>query len=177
MHGERDLLTKYVFPELRCWCYNYCLNLYEVDLRWGITERQSQSDKWVTLCNSIDQTIYVLLKGIRDHATEKFSTLLNLPTTTWSTAENTRWYQSLFKLKEMSTRMVDNLVFINSYLCVNDGFTGFFTILSKCTRRFLIRYFYLYQAIRVMFEWSAESRSLCRYPWWTIRMGAYQIQR
>ena len=49
MHGERDLLTKYVFPELRCWCYNYFLNLYEVDLRWGITERQSQSDKLVLL--------------------------------------------------------------------------------------------------------------------------------
>eukprot|EP00111_Clytia_hemisphaerica_P016572 TCONS_00049092-protein len=52
MHGERDLLTKYVFPELRCWCYNYCLNLYEVDLRWGITERQSQSDKQLELCLS-----------------------------------------------------------------------------------------------------------------------------
>lgn len=52
MHGERDLLTKYVFPELRCWCYNYCLNLYEVDLRWGITEKQSQSEKQLELCLS-----------------------------------------------------------------------------------------------------------------------------
>ena len=45
MHGERDLLTRFVFPELRRWCYNYCLNIYEVDLRWGITENQANSQK------------------------------------------------------------------------------------------------------------------------------------
>ena len=50
MHGERDLLTRYVFPELRCWCYNYCLNVYEVDLRWGISEKQAQSSQQVGIC-------------------------------------------------------------------------------------------------------------------------------
>lgn len=50
MHGERDLLTKYVFPELRAWCYNYCINVYEVDLRWGVTEKQAQSQSQLEIC-------------------------------------------------------------------------------------------------------------------------------
>lgn len=49
MHGERDLLTRYVFPELRSWCFNYCLNIHEVDLRWGVTQKNAESARLVLL--------------------------------------------------------------------------------------------------------------------------------
>ena len=41
MHGERDLLTRYVFPELRSRAMQHFINIYEIDLRWGITDDQS----------------------------------------------------------------------------------------------------------------------------------------
>ncbi|XP_047145181.1 telomerase protein component 1 isoform X1 [Hydra vulgaris] len=50
MHGERDLLTRYIFPELRRRCYRYCVNIYEIDLRWGITETQANSQKTLDIC-------------------------------------------------------------------------------------------------------------------------------
>ncbi|KYQ91006.1 WD40 repeat-containing protein [Tieghemostelium lacteum] len=50
MHGERDLLVKYVFPELRERCQKRRIHLTEVDLRWGITEEESSKNKSVELC-------------------------------------------------------------------------------------------------------------------------------
>lgn len=47
MHGERDLLTRFVFPELRARARSRHVNVLEVDLRWGVTEKESQSNKWV----------------------------------------------------------------------------------------------------------------------------------
>ncbi|RXM94080.1 Telomerase protein component 1 [Acipenser ruthenus] len=48
MHGERDLLVRSVFPELRLRAARLCVNLQEVDLRWGITEEES--NRAVELC-------------------------------------------------------------------------------------------------------------------------------
>jgi hypothetical protein len=45
MHGERDVLTRFVFPELRARGRKHFLNIQEVDLRWGITEEES--NRWV----------------------------------------------------------------------------------------------------------------------------------
>jgi telomerase protein component 1 len=50
MHGERDLLTRKVFPELRERCERCRIHLEEVDLRWGITEKESQDAKGVQVC-------------------------------------------------------------------------------------------------------------------------------
>ncbi len=52
MHGERDLLTRYVFPELRRRCRSLFINIFEVDLRWGITEQDTQSHKALEICLS-----------------------------------------------------------------------------------------------------------------------------
>ncbi|KAM9469250.1 telomerase protein component 1-like isoform 2-T2 [Clarias gariepinus] len=41
MHGERDVLVRSVFPELRRRAASLCLHLQEVDLRWGVTEEES----------------------------------------------------------------------------------------------------------------------------------------
>ena len=45
MHGERDLLTRFVFPQLRAMAAKHFINVYEVDLRWGVTEEEATSNK------------------------------------------------------------------------------------------------------------------------------------
>ncbi|PVD30085.1 hypothetical protein C0Q70_09346 [Pomacea canaliculata] len=50
MHGERDLLTRFVFPELRARGSHHFINIFEVDLRWGITEEDARNNRTVELC-------------------------------------------------------------------------------------------------------------------------------
>lgn len=38
MHSERDMLIRYVMPELRKQAASLFIKINEVDLRWGITE-------------------------------------------------------------------------------------------------------------------------------------------
>ena len=52
MHGERDLLTRYIFPELRNRAKAHRLNVFEVDLRWGVTEAEASSHQAIELCLS-----------------------------------------------------------------------------------------------------------------------------
>jgi len=50
MHGERDMLTRVVLPEIKERAKQRRVNVYEVDLRWGVTEEESQSGKSIQLC-------------------------------------------------------------------------------------------------------------------------------
>ncbi len=68
MHGERDILSRFVFPELRFRGKAYNIDITEgsvirckyllqfhhdlslVDLRWGITEQESQADQTLGIC-------------------------------------------------------------------------------------------------------------------------------
>lgn len=43
MHGERDLLTRIVYPELAKRCEEYGIRLSIVDLRWGITDSDQKA--------------------------------------------------------------------------------------------------------------------------------------
>ncbi|XP_042331949.1 telomerase protein component 1 isoform X2 [Sceloporus undulatus] len=52
MHGERDLLIRSVFPELRARAAQFCLAIEDIDLRWGITEHESQRNRQLELCLS-----------------------------------------------------------------------------------------------------------------------------
>jgi nephrocystin-3 len=47
---ERDLLIKKVFPELRRKCRERQVELIDVDLRWGITEKEAQQGKVLPIC-------------------------------------------------------------------------------------------------------------------------------
>ena len=47
---ERDLLVKKVFPELRRMCRERQVELVDVDLRWGITEKEAQQGKVLPTC-------------------------------------------------------------------------------------------------------------------------------
>ena len=47
---ERDLLTTRVFPELRRRCRDRFVEVIGVDLRWGITEEDSQNGRTIAIC-------------------------------------------------------------------------------------------------------------------------------
>ncbi len=47
---ERDLLVRKGFPELRRRCRDRQVELVDVDLRWGITEEQSQRGEVLPIC-------------------------------------------------------------------------------------------------------------------------------
>jgi hypothetical protein len=50
MHGERDQLAKFVFPEIRDRCTKHGIDFCAVDLRWGITEAQARRQETLRLC-------------------------------------------------------------------------------------------------------------------------------
>ena len=50
MHGERDWLTRYVFPELRDRCTKRRVSFYDVDLRWGVTEKEAEEGASLEIC-------------------------------------------------------------------------------------------------------------------------------
>jgi tetratricopeptide (TPR) repeat protein len=50
MHGERDYLATHVFPDLRDRCRKRQVEFVAVDLRWGITEEQSQRGEVLPIC-------------------------------------------------------------------------------------------------------------------------------
>lgn len=50
MRAERDYLVKVVFPSLRERLERYRVHVDDIDLRWGITEGQAESDQILELC-------------------------------------------------------------------------------------------------------------------------------
>jgi len=50
MHAERDELIKRIFPQLRKLCEERGVTWSEVDLRWGITEEESQRGEVLPIC-------------------------------------------------------------------------------------------------------------------------------
>ena len=44
MHGERDLLNRFVFPELARRCRKSCVDILAIDLRWGLPHFGDQHD-------------------------------------------------------------------------------------------------------------------------------------
>ena len=58
MHGERDLLTRFVFPELRALGKKHFINVYEVDLRWGVTEEATRTNKLVYFTELRNQGLF-----------------------------------------------------------------------------------------------------------------------
>lgn len=57
MHAERDYLIKRVFPALRLWCAEHKLKLIDIDLRWGVSEKDATENKRVVdVClNNVDK--------------------------------------------------------------------------------------------------------------------------
>ena len=51
--GERDLLVRKVFPELRRRCRERQVELVDVDLRWGITEAEAEQGKVLPMMDKV----------------------------------------------------------------------------------------------------------------------------
>ena len=49
-HAERDRLARFVFPELKERCRKHRVNLIDVDLRWGVTEKDAQDGRALDIC-------------------------------------------------------------------------------------------------------------------------------
>ncbi|XP_078508765.1 telomerase protein component 1 isoform X2 [Lissotriton helveticus] len=85
MHGERDLLIRSVFPELRARASRFFLSIEEIDLRWGITEEESRSNRQLGLCLSevARSQIFIGILGDRyGHVPQEYD-LPNLPHFEW----------------------------------------------------------------------------------------------
>jgi nephrocystin-3 len=50
MHAERDHLIRVTFPALREKLLPHRVDLYDIDLRWGITEDEAKNEKVIDLC-------------------------------------------------------------------------------------------------------------------------------
>ena len=50
MHTERDYLSKVIFPEIREKLKHRGIYLVDVDLRWGITEEESEKGETLKIC-------------------------------------------------------------------------------------------------------------------------------
>lgn len=60
MFSERDLLVKYIFQELKVRARSLFVDIFEVDLRWGITEEQAQNNELVF----IDYLVFIGQRGV-----------------------------------------------------------------------------------------------------------------
>ncbi|MDR0502059.1 MAG: tetratricopeptide repeat protein [Treponema sp.] len=57
MMQERDYLITRVFPELRRYCDERDISLFELDLRWGVTQEESENQMAFKIClNEVDNT-------------------------------------------------------------------------------------------------------------------------
>src|SRR5437867_3555714 len=50
MHAERDHLVKVTFPALREKLLPHRVELYDIDLRWGVSEDEAGNEKVIGLC-------------------------------------------------------------------------------------------------------------------------------
>ncbi len=50
MHAERDYILKNVFPQLGEWCERRHIFLRDIDLRWGVTPKDSQTQNTIYKC-------------------------------------------------------------------------------------------------------------------------------
>ncbi len=68
MHPERNLMIGKVFPMIADYCHKRQLEFVGVDLRWGVTEEQSQRGETVSICmNEIDRCrpLFIAMLGER----------------------------------------------------------------------------------------------------------------
>ncbi|KAF7699669.1 hypothetical protein HF521_002627 [Silurus meridionalis] len=83
MHGERDVLVRSVFPELRRRAAPICLQLQEVDLRWGVTEAESARAAEICLQEVCRSQVLLGILGERYGLVPPRPSLPDLPQYSW----------------------------------------------------------------------------------------------
>ncbi|XP_053502261.1 telomerase protein component 1 isoform X2 [Ictalurus furcatus] len=83
MHGERDVLVRSVFPELRRRAAPHYLHLQEVDLRWGVTEDESARATEICLQEVCRSQVLLGILGERYGLVPPRPSLPDLPHYSW----------------------------------------------------------------------------------------------
>ncbi|KAM6989331.1 telomerase protein component 1 [Tautogolabrus adspersus] len=83
MHAERDILVQSVFPELRRRAAQHCLYLQEVELRWGVTEEESERATELCLSEVCRSQMMVGVLGERYGLVPPKPVLPDLPQYSW----------------------------------------------------------------------------------------------
>lgn len=83
MHSERDILVRSVFPELRRRAAPHCLYLQEVELRWGVTEEESERASELCLSEVCRSQMLVGILGERYGQVPPKPDLPDLPQYSW----------------------------------------------------------------------------------------------
>ncbi|XP_061587905.1 telomerase protein component 1 isoform X2 [Cololabis saira] len=83
MHAERDVLVRSVFPELRRRAAPHCLYLQEVELRWGVTEEESERAAELCLSEVCRSQMLVGILGDRYGQVPPRPALPDLPQYSW----------------------------------------------------------------------------------------------
>ncbi|XP_007567502.1 telomerase protein component 1 isoform X1 [Poecilia formosa] len=83
MHAERDVLVRSVFPELRRRAAAHCLHLQEVELRWGVTEEESERATALCLSEVCRSQMLVAILGERYGQVPPRPDLPDLPQYSW----------------------------------------------------------------------------------------------
>ncbi|KAM4729089.1 telomerase protein component 1 [Anableps anableps] len=83
MHAERDVLVRCVFPELRRRAAAHCLHLQEVELRWGVTEEESERATELCLSEVCRSQMLVGILGERYGQVPPRPVLPDLPQYSW----------------------------------------------------------------------------------------------
>ncbi|MED6236630.1 hypothetical protein ATANTOWER_011924, partial [Ataeniobius toweri] len=83
MHAERDVLVRSVFPELRRRAAAHCLHLQEVELRWGVTEEESERAVELCLSEVCRSQLLVGILGERYGQVPPKPVLPDLPQYSW----------------------------------------------------------------------------------------------
>uniref|UniRef100_A0A3Q3B4J1 TROVE domain-containing protein n=1 Tax=Kryptolebias marmoratus TaxID=37003 RepID=A0A3Q3B4J1_KRYMA len=83
MHAERDVLVRSVFPELRRRAAAHRLHLQEVELRWGVTEEESERAAELCLSEVCRSQMLVGILGERYGQVPPRPVLPDLPQYSW----------------------------------------------------------------------------------------------
>ncbi|KAM4557504.1 telomerase protein component 1-like [Fundulus diaphanus] len=83
MHAERDVLVRCVFPELRRRAAPHRLHLQEVELRWGVTEEESERAAELCLSEVCRSQMLVGILGERYGQVPPRPVLPDLPQYSW----------------------------------------------------------------------------------------------
>ncbi|XP_053738812.1 telomerase protein component 1 isoform X3 [Synchiropus splendidus] len=83
MHAERDLLVRFIFPELRRRAATHRLHLQEVELRWGVTEEESARTVEMCLSQVCRSQMMVVILGERYGLVPPRPTLPGRPEYSW----------------------------------------------------------------------------------------------
>ncbi|KAJ8268578.1 hypothetical protein COCON_G00137500 [Conger conger] len=83
MQGERDVLVRSVFPELRRRAAPHCLHLQEVELRWGITEEEATRALELCLAHVCRSQLLLAILGERYGLVPPCPELPPLPQYSW----------------------------------------------------------------------------------------------